>query len=153
MGRLASYIAKELLCGQRIVVVRSEEINVSGSLFRNRVKFMEFLNKRMNHKPLRGFVHYRAPSRMFWRVVRGMLPHKFPRGAAALGKLKCFDGVPEMYATLKKKVIPDALKIVRLKNERKYCKLGDLATSVGWKAGAIIGKLEEKRKARATTYY
>jgi large subunit ribosomal protein L13Ae len=152
-GRLASYIAKELLNGQRITVVRCESINISGSLFRNRVKFMEFLNLRMNHKPLRGFVHYRAPSRIFWRVVRGMIPHRFPRGAAALGKLKVFDGVPEMYATKKRKVIPDALKIVRLKKERKFCKLGDLATSVGWKDGNIISQLEEKRKARANTYY
>ena len=47
---------------------------------------MEFLNKRMNHKPLRGFVHYRAPSRMLWRAIRGMIPHKGPRGAAAMGK-------------------------------------------------------------------
>ena len=38
-GRLASYIAKQLLSGQRIVVVRCELINISGSLFRNRVKF------------------------------------------------------------------------------------------------------------------
>jgi large subunit ribosomal protein L13Ae len=85
LGRLASYIAKELLQGQRIVVVRSEGINISGSLFRNKVKFAEFLNKRLNHNPKRGFVHYRAPSRIFWRAVRGMLPHKTPRGAAALG--------------------------------------------------------------------
>merc|ERR1711967_23923 len=95
-GRLASYIAKELLCGQRIIVVRCEDINVSGSLFRNRVKFMEFLNKRMNHKPLRGFVHYRGPARMLWRVIRGMVPHKTPRGAAAMGRIKLFEGVPEI---------------------------------------------------------
>ena len=30
----------------------------------------------------------RAPSRIFWRTVRGMLPHKTKRGAEALNRLK-----------------------------------------------------------------
>ena len=36
LGRLASILAKELLNGQKVVVVRCEEINISGSLFRNK---------------------------------------------------------------------------------------------------------------------
>ena len=31
VGRLASVIAKELLNGQRVVLVRTEELNISGS--------------------------------------------------------------------------------------------------------------------------
>ena len=31
MGRLASIVAKQILCGQRIVVVRCEEIDISGA--------------------------------------------------------------------------------------------------------------------------
>lgn len=85
LGRLASLLAKELLNGQRVVVVRTEKINVSGSLYRNKVKFHEFLRKKMVHNPWRGAMHYRSPSRVFWRAVRGMLPHKTDRGAAALG--------------------------------------------------------------------
>ena len=30
MGRLASVIAKELLCGQKVVCVRCEELNITG---------------------------------------------------------------------------------------------------------------------------
>lgn len=37
LGRLASIVAKQILSGQKIVVVRCEEINVSGSFFRNKV--------------------------------------------------------------------------------------------------------------------
>lgn len=37
LGRLASYVAKDLLSGQRIVVVRCEEILKSGSLFRSKM--------------------------------------------------------------------------------------------------------------------
>jgi large subunit ribosomal protein L13Ae len=85
--------------GQRIVVVRCEALNITGSLFRNKVKFSEFLRKRLLTNPRRTFVHYRAPSRIFWRSIRGMLPHKSARGAAALGKLKVFEGVPAPYDT------------------------------------------------------
>ncbi|KAJ3501591.1 hypothetical protein NMY22_g18873 [Coprinellus aureogranulatus] len=38
LGRLASIIAKQILNGQKIVVVRCEEINISGSFFRNKVR-------------------------------------------------------------------------------------------------------------------
>ncbi len=37
LGRLASIISKQILTGQKIVVVRCEEINISGSFFRNKV--------------------------------------------------------------------------------------------------------------------
>lgn len=37
LGRLASTLAKQALSGQKITVVRCEEINVSGSFFRNKV--------------------------------------------------------------------------------------------------------------------
>ncbi len=87
LGRLASVVAKELLSGQKIVVVRCDRLNKSGSLFRNKLAFHEFLNKTNTHNPRKWIVHYRSPSRIFWRAVRGMLPHKFPRGAAALGKI------------------------------------------------------------------
>lgn len=39
----------------------------------------------------------RAPSKILWRTVRGMLPHKLKRGAEALDRLKVFEGVPPPY--------------------------------------------------------
>lgn len=41
LGRLASVIAKQALSGQKIVVVRCEEINVSGSFFRMKVRSVD----------------------------------------------------------------------------------------------------------------
>ncbi|CAD8096964.1 unnamed protein product [Paramecium sonneborni] len=153
LGRLASYIAKELQRGQRIVVVRTELIQQSGSLFRNRVIFEEYLNKRMAFNPRRGYKHYRTPSRCFWKVVRGMLQYKSKRGAAALERLKVFEGVPPPYDTRKRQVVSDALKLIRLKNHRPFCTLGDLCASVGWNQQSIVNRLEEKRKQRGATYY
>ena len=39
LGRLASTVAKQLLNGQKITLVRCEEINIAGPFFRNKRKF------------------------------------------------------------------------------------------------------------------
>ena len=39
-----------------------------------------------------------------------MIPHKTKRGAAALARLKAYEGVPAPYDKTKRMVIPDALK-------------------------------------------
>jgi len=153
LGRLSSVIAKELLCGQRVVCVRCEDINISGSLFRNKLKYLAFLNKRTNTNPKRGPFHLRGPSKILWRCIRGMLPHKSSRGAAALSRLKVFEGVPPPYDKMKKMVIPEALRALRLRPGRKYCVLGRLSTEVGWRYGDVINKLEEKRKIRGKAFY
>jgi hypothetical protein len=41
-----------------------------------------------------------------------MIPHKTKRGAAALARLKVYEGVPTPYDKIKRMVIPDALKFV-----------------------------------------
>lgn len=35
------------------------------------VKYLAYLRKRMNTNPSRGPFHFRAPSKIFWRTVRG----------------------------------------------------------------------------------
>ena len=53
------------------VIVRAEEIMISGGIVRQKWKYERFLRKRMNTNPTRGPFHFRAPSRIFWRTVRG----------------------------------------------------------------------------------
>merc|ERR1711974_231774 len=79
---------------------------------------------------------------MGWKCLRGMLPHKLPKGAAALGKLKVFEGVPFPYDQKKRMVIPDALRTLRLKARRNYCSLGD-----------CVERLEEKRKVKSAAFH
>lgn len=153
LGRLASIVAKELLDGQKIVVVRCESMNVSGEFFRNKLKYHDYLRKSTNFNHRRGQFHFRAPSRIFYKAVRGMIPHKTARGKAALERLKVFEGVPPPYDKKKKIVVPQALRVLRLKPGRKYTTLGRLSSSVGWKYGSIVDSLEEKRKAKAAEYY
>ena len=142
LGRLASIISKQILNGQKIVVVRCEEINISGSFFRNKVccirlnllqdcsyssmlpklRYHNFLHKRHIVNPKKsGPFHHRAPSKILFRAIRGMVPHKTARGAAALERLKLYEGVPPLYDRKKRMVVPEALRVLRLKPGRKYC--------------------------------
>merc|ERR1712109_224778 len=73
--------------------------------YRNKLKYLDFLKKRCNVKPSRGPFHFRAPSKIFWRTVRGMTPHKTERGKDALKLLQTFEGVPPPYDKKKKMVI------------------------------------------------
>eukprot|EP00792_Barthelona_sp_PAP020_P006178 TRINITY_DN2931_c0_g1_i3.p1 TRINITY_DN2931_c0_g1~~TRINITY_DN2931_c0_g1_i3.p1 ORF type:complete len:153 (+),score=39.85 TRINITY_DN2931_c0_g1_i3:207-665(+) len=120
---------------------------------RNKLQYLTFLRKRMNTNPQKGPYHYRAPSRMVWRVIRGMVPHKTARGAAALDRLKCFDGVPTPYDKVKRVVIPSALAAARLAPARKVTTLKRLAMEVGWHYGEVVDSLEQRRKDRSEAYH
>lgn len=153
LGRLASILAKEVLNGQKITVVRCELINVSGNTFRNKLKYHAFLHKRHLVNPIKsGPFHHRAPSRILYKAVRGMVPHKTARGAAALQRLKLYDGMPPPYDRQKKFVIPQALRVLRLKPGRKYATLKRISHDVGWKYADVVDKLEAKRVVKQAAY-
>eukprot|EP00928_Gymnodinium_smaydae_P099207 TRINITY_DN939_c0_g1_i3.p3 TRINITY_DN939_c0_g1~~TRINITY_DN939_c0_g1_i3.p3 ORF type:complete len:202 (+),score=63.28 TRINITY_DN939_c0_g1_i3:604-1209(+) len=153
LGRLASTLAKELLNGQRVVCVRAEDVNISGSLYRNKLKYAEFKRKHMNSNPKTGPLHYRSPAKILWRTIRGMVPHKTARGAAAMDRLKTFEGMPHPYDRKKRMVIPSCLKVLRLRPERRFCKLADLSKEVGWKHKDLVERLEGQRKVKSSAYF
>lgn len=153
MGRLAAIVAKTLLQGQKVVVVRTEQINISGSFYRNKLKYLEFLRKRCAINPNRGAIHFRAPGKIFWRTVRGMIPHKTKRGKEALQKLKSFEGMPAPYDKQKKMVVPSCLRALKLKPRRAFCELSRISHEVGWKYQDVIKTLEAKRKVKSKLFY
>ena len=67
---------------------RSLDAAVLNSDFRNKLKFFEKLRKHHNTNPKRGPFHFRAPSRILYHTIRGMIPHKSFRGKQALARLK-----------------------------------------------------------------
>jgi len=153
LGRLASTIAKQLLNGQKIVVVRCEALNISGEFFRAKLKYHAYLRKATRFNKTHGPFHFRAPSRILYKAIRGMIAHKTARGQAALERLKVFEGVPPPYDTQKRMVVPQALRVLRLKPGRKYCTVGRLSHEFGWKYNDVVSRLEEKRKIRSQAYY
>ena len=147
-GRLAGVVAKQLLNGKKIVVVRAEQIVTNGDHRFNYHKYRRFLHKTTNTNPRRGPFHQRAPAEMFLRAVRGMINYKTTRGEKAFANLKVFEGIPEKYEGVKKLVVPSALRIVTIREDRPVTTLGKLATTFGWKYGEVVKDLEEKRLAK-----
>jgi large subunit ribosomal protein L13Ae len=123
------------------------------TVVRNRVKFAQFRQKRMNTNPGRGPYHFKSPSMMVWRTIRGMVNQKTVRGQSALKRLSTFEGVPQPYDKKKRVVVPAALKVMRLKPGRDFTVVGDLAHSVGWKHRDLLKRLEAKRKSESTDFF
>ena len=82
-----------------------------------------------------------------------MIQHKTARGKAALERLKVFEGIPPPYDKKKRVVVPNALRVLRLKPGRKYTTLSKLSSAVGWKYEDVVAKLEAKRKVSSAEYY
>lgn len=141
------------VCHDAQVAVRCEAITLSGGMVRQKAKYERWLNKRSVTNPRRGAIKFRAPSKILWRTVRGMVPHKTARGAAAMKRLKVFEGVPPPYDKVKRVVVPDALKVLRLQAGHRNVALGDVCTSIGWKYQEVVEQLEAKRKVKSAAFY
>jgi len=129
-------------------------MQISGSHYRNKLKWHDMARKHHNTNPTRGGpFHYKSPSQIFYRTVRGMIPHKTERGAAALGRLKVFEGIPPPYDKMKRMVVPQALTVSKLKPGREVAHLGLLAHEIGWKHYDLLKRLEAARKTESSAYH
>merc|ERR1711885_97881 len=70
-----------------------------------------------------------------------------------MGRLKVFEGIPYPYDGKKRMVVPQALKVLRIKAFRRTCTADQLCSMVGWRRSEIVSKLEDKRKAKSKIYY
>ena len=153
-GRLAAVVAKQLLNGQRVVIVRAEKVVATGPIERLLREWALYKKKNSVSNPFRGGPwHYKAPAKILWKCIRGMIPHKTARGAAAMARLKIFEGCPHPYSHTKKVVITNALRTVILDSFRKFTYLGDFSSRVGWNLGPVVESLEAKRLERSKKFY
>lgn len=111
------------------------------------------MNLRTATNPTHGPFHHRAPSKMVYRVIRGQVPHKTARGAAAMSRLQVYEGVPPPFDKVKRMVIPEALRVLRVQPRRPFTLLGRLAHEHGWKHQELVKQLEDKRKERSAAFY
>lgn len=77
LGRISSVIAKELLKGEKIVVVNSEKAVLSAS---REHLFEKYKHKYERGDPIHGPFFPKQPENIFRRTVRGMIPWDKPRG-------------------------------------------------------------------------
>lgn len=154
LGRAAAVVAKQLLLGRKITVVRVDEANISCGEIRNKIKYLNFLRKRHLSNPKKGPFHHRSPSDVFCRVVRGMLPFYTKRGRSAMRRLVAYEGVPVNVASQGTRyTIPKANAATRLRTERKKTVLGEMCKHIGWKYQPVVQKLEAARKAKAARFF
>ena len=127
LGRFASVLAKELIKGEKIIVVNSEKAVLSG----NPDSKTEFYFQRMQRgDPIHGPFFPKQPNEIFRRTVRGMLPWDRTKGRDAFKNLKVFVGVPEEFKdkTFEKVAVADANKL-----KTKYITLEEISLAIGGK--------------------
>lgn len=127
LGRLATVIAKELLSGERVVVVNSEKAVLSGN---DKFKKQFYLQRIQRGDVKHGPFFPKQPDRIFRRAVRGMLPWHKPKGREAFRRLKVYLGVPEELKGKKFEKVEGA-DVGKLRC--KYISLGELSVDIGGK--------------------
>jgi large subunit ribosomal protein L13Ae len=85
--------------------------------------------------------------------VRGMMPHKTTRGNEAMARLAMFEGIPAPYDKIKRLVVPEALKAIRMRPDRNFTVLGSLSKEFGWNYGPLVERLEAQRKIKEQAFY
>ena len=101
LGRLASYVAKQALRGEEVVILNCEKVIITGNKKDIQDKFREKRTKVGSGQ--KGPKHSRNPERIVKRTIRGMLPnHRRGRGKQALKKIMCYTGIPREFENEKK---------------------------------------------------
>jgi large subunit ribosomal protein L13 len=120
LGRLASFVAKDLLIGEEIVILNCEQVIVTG----NKKKIQKDFEKKRSKvgSGQQGPKISRSSEKIVKRAIRGMLPNpREGRGKEALKRIKCYNKVPKEYETVKKILagrkpkVPNKGKILRVK--------------------------------------
>ena len=101
LGRLASYVAKEALKGEEIVILNCDQVIITGNKKNIREEFEE--KRRKVGSGQKGPKHSRSTDKIVKRSIRGMLPnHRLGRGKIAYRKIKCYVGIPKEFQESKK---------------------------------------------------
>ena len=128
-GRLCSHVAKLLLQGNRVHVVNSENVMISGNRESIIGEYRAFLEIASINNPKFGPFHPRRPDTIITKMVRGMLPKTKSSGKAAFARLRVYLGVPNELRSQSKTQFEDAR--IR-KASPYYTSVGELGRMVGW---------------------
>jgi large subunit ribosomal protein L13 len=127
LGRLASNVAKQILHGEKVIIVNAEKIIITGNRKNILLKFKKRLETRTLGSQSKAPKHPRRPDTYVRRVIRGMLPWKKPKGKEAFKRLKVFIGIPEKLDGQTLTTIPTAKKTVQ-----RGLTVGEMMAVFGW---------------------
>lgn len=118
LGRLASYVAKEALKGEEIIILNCNQIIITGN--KKQIKETFEQRRRRVGSSQKGPKHSQINEKIVKRVIRGMLPnYREGRGREAFKKIKCYNKTPKEFED-KKKIVSGK------KKKTKFVKLKDL---------------------------
>jgi large subunit ribosomal protein L13 len=124
LGRLASTLASESLDGEKIVIVNTENVVVSGE----KSDVVDDYRGKVERSVDRGPFHPRRPEGIAKRAVRGMLPYKKQRGKDALSRVRFYVDVPDEYAD---EDFEEPDKAVDDIGKGGYVTLGEISEKIG----------------------
>lgn len=64
-----------------------------------------------------------------------------------------FEGIPAPYDKVKRVVVPEAFKAIRMRADRNFTVLGNLSQEFGWNYGPLVERLEAQRKIKEQAFY
>ncbi|MEM2908477.1 MAG: 50S ribosomal protein L13 [Candidatus Hadarchaeales archaeon] len=131
LGRMASFVAKRLLEGERVAIVNAERAVISGKREATFKAYDAWMEIRNLVNPKKGPFHPRRPDALVRLTVRGMLPFDKPRGREAYRRLRVYTGVPPELKDMKFESIPDA-HLSRLRTGW-FIRVGELSQHLGAK--------------------
>lgn len=92
IGRLGTFVAKNLLRGSEVVVINSDKAIISGN---PKVTIEKIRNLRQKGgSSQKGPKFPKMTDRLLKRMIRGMLPWDRAKGRDAFKRLKCYNGNP-----------------------------------------------------------
>jgi len=118
MGRLSTSVAKELLLGNKVRIIKAEKIILTGD--RHQI-VNDYLERRRRGSPHHGPFFPTRPDAIVRRCIRGMLPYKTNKGRNAFKNLRVSIGGEGGERIAQKKV------------KTKYVTVGKVAESLGWR--------------------
>ena len=128
VGRMATHVTRAALRGQEVRILNAEKAVVSGKRSDILAKWKRFAEMGV---PRKGPFIHRQPDRLVRRMIRGMLPHKQPRGREAFARILCHIGTPEEFKDAKPVQFEDA-SAEKLPSPR-YTSVGDICKFLGGK--------------------
>jgi large subunit ribosomal protein L13 len=105
LGRLASFVAKQLLLGETINIVNCEKVLITGS---KKILLEKYKRKVRMGTPEKGPFFPRIPHLIVKRTIRGMLPYKQEKGLSAFKRVKCYLNIPEQFQNKQFQEVPNA---------------------------------------------
>jgi len=142
LGRLCSKVAKLTLMGEKIVIINSKRVQISGNKRQIVAHYIHYKNIKTRSNPRKGpFRVGIRPDIFIRKTIRGMLPMKKQRGKDAIARVHTYiSSIPEakkaQYGSIEKMELP-ASKFNFERLSHKSVQVAEVCKIIGWNQGKM----------------